>query len=179
MKYRLSLMLAVMVLLAAPLFAAAGERANFAAFLDAGAPIKVEEGEYADFGRFFAGLALQARLGGNFYAEFSFAFYPAARPVNEFTNHDHGLEVALGGLWKIAPRKKLTPFATLGLSYAEINPRFYGPDRFWGLNTGGGIECQLDRELLFRLGGAFTLAPIFFESVRAWGKIFAGLGLRF
>jgi hypothetical protein len=193
MKSKLSLLLAMIGLLVAPLFAAAHELANFAAFLDAGAPLRGKEGRGVDFGRSFVGLALQARLGGKFHAECSLAFFPGPWPGDKNLYNSDGFELALDGLWKIAAGKRVMPFIRIGLSYAWITSNHASmeirfPDagrqteRWLGVNAGGGVEFALGRRLLLRVGGIFTFVPFLFETLDVrdvWGKIFAGLGLRF
>lgn len=179
----------VLILIAAPVFSAAKDQAGFILFLDAGAPIKAAEGRYgADFGGSFLDLAGQMRLGGNFYAECSLAFFPDPRPHDEYFSNSDGFEFAVDAVWKFTPMKKINPFVKIGLSYAWIGSNnayteIYYPDagrqtdRFLGVNAGGGIECQLSATLLLRLGGVFTLIPNDGEgAIAAWGKIFAGLG---
>jgi hypothetical protein len=178
-----------MILIAAPVFSA--ERSGFILFLDAGVPIKGAAGRYgADFGRSFLGLAAQARLGGNFFVECSFAFYPAPRPGDQYFYNSDGFEAAVGAVWKFTAKKKISPFVKIGLSYAWISSNnawreIYYPDagrqtdRYLGLNAGGGIEYKLGDVLRLRLSGVFILVPNDGEgAIASWGKIFAGFGLR-
>jgi hypothetical protein len=191
MKKVMLLALVVMLLLTTPVFAGAKERSGLVLVFDAGVPIKGAEGRYgADFGRSFLDLALQARLAGNFFVECAFSFYPVPRPGDEFLYDNDGFELALDALWKSAHGKKINPFVKIGLSYAWITANnaymeIYYPgagrqkDHWLGLNAAGGIEYRLNKKLLLRLGGAFTLVPNDGESaVASWGKLFAGLGLR-
>lgn len=173
-----------------PVFAKA--RSGFILIFDAGVPLQGAEGRYsADFGRSFLDLAAQAHLAGNFYVECSLAYFPEPRPGDEFFYNSGGLELALDGVWKFMPMKKINPFVKIGLSYARINSNNawrenYYPnagrqtDHWLGVNVGGGIEGRLSNKLLLRLGGIFTLVPNDGEgAVASWGKIFAGFGFRF
>jgi len=190
MKKTILLSVMVTVLSIAPLFADTAGRPGLVLFVDAGVPVKGAEGRYgADLGKSFLDLAAQARLAGNFYVEGMLAFYPKPRPGDAFFYDSNGFELALDGLWKFAPGKKIAPFVKIGVSYAWIASRnayteIYYPDagrqtdRWLGLNAGGGIECRLGKKLLLRLGGAFTLVPNDGEgAVASWGKLFAGLGI--
>jgi hypothetical protein len=186
-------LVAVLVLLGsfAGLLLHAQEHAKWMIFLDAGVPIKEAEGRYgADFGKSFLGLATQARLAGNFYAECDFVYFFEPRPDDTYFYDSDGFEFALDAVWKFAPMKKISPFVKIGLSYGWIISNnswreIYYPDagretsRWLGLNAGGGIDYRFSGTLLLRLGGIFTLVPSDGEgAVASWGKIFIGIGTR-
>jgi hypothetical protein len=191
MKKMIALLFMLTVLLSAPLLARTVERPGLVLLVDAGVPLKGAEGRYgADFGKSFLDLAMQARLTGNFCLEGAFTFFTGPRPGDEYFYDSDGFELALDGLWKFAPGKKIAPFVKIGLSYAWITSNnayteIYYPDagrqtdRWLGANAGGGVECRLGEKLLLRLGGAFTVVPNDGEgAVASWGKLFAGLGLK-
>jgi hypothetical protein len=191
MKKVLLLIIVMTGLFFAPLFANANEPVRFVLFLDAGVPIRGAEGRYGtDFGKSFLGLAAQARLAGNFYAECDFVYFFEPRPDDTYFYNSDGFEFALGAVWKFAPMKKINPFVKIGLSYAWISSNnswreIYYPDAgretsgWMGLNAGGGIESRLSRTLLLRLGGIFTLVPSDGEgAIASWAKLFVGLGFR-
>ena len=186
MKKILLLFFAVTYLFFTPVFADINERSDLFLFLDAGIPLKDVKGRYqADMGRSFLEFAALVRLGEKFHFECSFAYYPSIPESADVFNID-GFEVTAGGLWKIAPGKKIDPFIKIGLSHVWINynrdAAIYfpdtgrGKDRLFGLNAGGGVECTLSRMLILRLGGVFTLLPA--DSI-AWLQFFAGFGFRF
>lgn len=192
MKKLIALLFIVTVLFCAPVFANSDKRVDFVLFLDAGVPLKILEGRYeAVFGNSFLALAGEVRVAGNFYGECYFAFYPEPRSGDKFHYNNDGFELAVNGLWKFKPMKKINPFVKIGLSYSWINSNnawreIYYPDagrerdNFLGLNAGGGIEYRLSRTLLLRLGGILNFVPRDAEGgFAAWGKIFAGLGIAF
>jgi hypothetical protein len=191
MKKIITLLLAITVLLCTAAFATPQKQARFILSFDAGIPLKILAGRYdAIFGNSFLALSGQAHVAGNFYGECYFAFYPEPRSGDKFHYNNDGFELAVNGLWKFRPMKKINPFVKIGLSYAWINSNnawreIYYPDAgrerdtFLGLNAGGGIEYQLSRTLLLRLGAILNFVPRDAEGgFASWGKIFAGIGFR-
>lgn len=180
----------LMIVIVTPVFSGSNERSGLVLFIDAGIPIKGAVGRYgADFGKSFLGLAAQAHLAGNFYAEGDFVYFFEPRPDDTNFYNSDGFEFALDAVWKFAPMKKINPFVKIGLSYALIISNnawreIYYPDAgreassSLGVNAGGGIEAKLGGTLLLRLGGVFTLVPNDGEGAAAsWGKIFVGIGV--
>jgi hypothetical protein len=170
----------VIIVIVAPVFSGTKEPISYVLFFDAGIPLKVDEGfSSADFGRSFLELAGQVRLAENFYLECLYTLYPKPRPKHELYRNSSGSEIALDGLWKSTPSKKIGLFLKIGLSLASISSSNKDIDTFLNWRGGGGIEYNVSRNLLLRLGGDFTLFPISFgEYIDAyWGKFFAGIGI--